>query len=420
MNNITNLLNRKFTFYLLLLVNTSLVSGQNSITGKIRFIDYFFENASPINWEIQGDTAVKIFLQYDYERDSPNRQSGHWYFKVVAEQGTELKLIFTNMYDIYNGTKSTQIGNIKQDISCYISYDRKNWINAKTKRLPHNELFVEIPMKEGAVYIARVPPYTITDLENFKKKIEKSPFIKIFDIGKSVEERALEIIRVGNPDAPNSIIIRVRAHPWESASNWVTEGLINKLIGSGEDAKKWREKYCIYVMPMANKDGVARGMTRFNVSGKDMNRNWLIETDSVLCPEKFVFEKFIGELIKKGKRPVLGFDLHNDDYGGINTATHDKGDSLFMKKMQLFERLLKKYTWFSEGIKYSWKSGSQSQSLGSFEDGLGTRYGIEALVYEFNINWIPRLNKIPSIEDWNSLGENLNKVFYDYVSSSYN
>ena len=385
--------------------------------GKIRFIDYFYENASPVNWDIQGDTAVKIFLLYDYERNSPNRQSGHWNFKVHAEPGTNLKLIFTNMYDIYNGKKSVQLGNIKQDISCYISYDHKNWINAKTKRLPQNELLVEIPMKGEVVYVARVPPYTLADLENFKKRIEQSRFIKITEIGKSVEKRPLEIIRVGNPDAPNSIIIRVRAHPWESASNWVTEGLINKLIGSGEDAKKWREKFCIYVMPMANKDGVARGMTRFNVEGMDLNRNWLFEADSVLCPEKFVFEKFIGVLIKTGKRPVLGFDLHNDDYGGLDAATHDRSDTLFMRKIQLFESLLKKYTWFSEGIKYSWKSGSQSQSIGSFEDGLGSRYGIEAMVYEFDINWIPRLNKIPSIQDWNSLGENLNKVFYDYVSS---
>jgi hypothetical protein len=416
MKNSIMAIKRNIPFLLLFLGINIVVHCQNLNTGKIRFIDYYFENASPVNWEMQGDSAVKIFLMYDYERESPNRQSGHWYFKVIGESGFRLKLIFTNMDDIWNGTKSIQLGNIKQDISCFYSYDNKNWNGIKGKRLPLKELLVEIPMKSNVVYVARVPPYTITDLENFKRQIGKNPYVKIFKAGKSVEKRDLEIIRIGYQDAPNSIIIRARAHPWESASNWVAEGLINKLIGTGEEAKKWRDKFCIYLMPISNIDGVARGMTRFNVLGKDLNRNWLTETDSSLCPEKYVFEKFIAGLIKTGKRPILGLDLHNDDYGGLSTATHIKGDTLFLKKMQLFESLLKKYTWFSEGIKYSWGSDSKSQSMGSFEDGLGTRYGIEALVYEFNVNWIPRLNKIPSVEDWISLGANMNNVFFDYVS----
>jgi len=75
---------------------------------------------------------------------------------------------------------------------------------------------------------------------------------------------------------------------------------------------------------MAGKDGVARGMTRFNLSGKDLNRNWDKESDPVLCPEKYALEKFITKLISDGIKPCLGIDIHNDDGGGIILARHPK------------------------------------------------------------------------------------------------
>ena len=50
-------------------------------------------------------------------------------------------------------------------------------------------------------------------------------------------------------------------------------------------ARKDLEKYCVYIMPMANKDGVARGKTRFNSRGKDLNRDWDRPADPILSPE---------------------------------------------------------------------------------------------------------------------------------------
>ena len=111
----------------------------------------------------------------------------------------------------------------------------------------------------------------------------------------------------------------------------------------------------------------------------------------------------------------MAFDFHNDDYGSISTAAHDKNDTLYTSRVKLLQESLQKHTWFSEEVRYSWK-GPELGSLVLLPDGMLTRYGIEGMVYEFNTNWIPRLNKIPSIADWKLLGENLNRVFYDYVS----
>jgi hypothetical protein len=410
---------RQFSFQiclilLFIIVTRSSVFGQHQEKIKIRFIDYFFENASPLSWKIQGDTIVKISLIADYERESLNRQTDHWYFKLVADKGTHVKLILSKiMADVYNGKEATNWWNFKNDISCYISYDQKTWEAIKTTKLPGMELLVDFIMKDESVYIVRMPPYTISDLENLKMKISGNKLIKIHNIGMTVEKRPLEIIQVGNSKAPNSIIIRARAHPWEAGGNWVVEGLINKFLR--QDSKQWQETFCVYIMPMANKDGVAHGMTRFNLSGIDLNRNWDKKPDSVLCPEKYFLEKFIKDLIRKGNKPCLGIDIHNDDGGGINLASHSKDDIQFLKKMQLFEELMRKQTSFSENVRYSWKTPGQSETFVSFENGLPERFGIEAIVYELNANWISSLKKMPSQYDWIKVGENLNDVFYEYL-----
>ncbi len=418
MKTIAGLFNfRTYLSFCFLLINSSFIYGQGAGKIKINFIDYFFENASQLSWQIQGDTAIKISLMADYERESLNRQTDHWFFKIEADRGTPVKLIISKMMaDVYNGNKATNWWNFKNDISCYISYDKKNWEAIKTSKLPGMELLVEFVMKGESVYVARIPPYTISDLENLKNRITNNKLVKIINIGMTVEKRPLEIIRLGNPDAPNSVIIRARAHPWEPGGSWVVEGLINKFIS--ENSREWQKTFCVYIMPMANKDGVARGMTRFNVRGKDLNRNWDMKPDSVLCPEKYVLEKFISGLITKGIKPCFGIDIHNDDSGGIILAQHSKDDTQFVKNMQLFEKLMREYTSFSENVRYSWKTPGQPLTNVSFENGMLSRYGIEAIVYELNANWISSLNKMPSAKDWMTIGENLNTVFYEYLKGS--
>jgi hypothetical protein len=53
------------------------------------YIDTSFENASPLWWEIDEQGSVQVYLNYDQERESPNRANGHWHFKVQAAPGSK-------------------------------------------------------------------------------------------------------------------------------------------------------------------------------------------------------------------------------------------------------------------------------------------------------------------------------------------
>ena len=392
------------------------VIGQSDTGQRIRFIDYYFENGSPLLWKIEDDSLLKISLLPDYQRQTLNRQTDHWYFRIIAEKGTRVRMTIEKMLpDIYNGRQATDWWNYKMGIPCYFSYDNSNWEALKTKTMPGKKLYLDFVMKEESVYLARLPVYSITHLKNLLERISNRNDIKVFTIGKTLENRPLEIIQLGNPDAKFNIILRARAHSWEPGGNWVIEGFIDEFLRLNHNEKS--KNICFYILPMANKDGVARGMTRFNTAGMDLNRKWDLAPDSLLCPENYCLDKFIADLISKGIRPSLIIDLHNDDKGDIHLAKRDKSDIEFQNNMQKFEKLMRQETSFSENVSYSWNGDGQSTVM-SIENGLLHRYGLAAFVYELNANWITGQNKIPTVNDWKETGKGLIRVLYQYFENN--
>jgi murein tripeptide amidase MpaA len=203
-------------------------------------------------------------------------------------------------------------------------------------------------MPGSELYVAHVEPYRLSDLEKWLASIRLHPLVAIMPIGKTGEGRALEIVRVGHPEAPYRVFLRARAHPCEPGGNWVVEGLVNRLLKDDAEAKKDLTKYCVYVMPMANKDGVARGRTRFNSRGKDLNREWDRPADPVLAPENHALESWLQGMINQGQAPHLALELHNDGRGLLHISRPPiVGIERYLDRMRTLERLLRKHTWFT-------------------------------------------------------------------------
>src|SRR5207248_1248805 len=176
-----------------------------------------------------------------------------------------------NLDNIWNGRKASVADELKVAV---VSPDGRAWKSIPLERLAVDRVRLAVTMPGTELYVARAEPYRLSDLEAWLGSIGKSPLVEITPIGKTVEGRRLEIVRVGHPDAPYRVFLRARAHPWEPGGNWVVQGLVDRLLKSDAEARRYLTRYCVYVLPMANKDGVARGRTRFNLRGKDLNRNW--------------------------------------------------------------------------------------------------------------------------------------------------
>lgn len=377
----------------------------------LEFIDTSFENASPVSWEIGTNGVIHVFLMYDHQRSSPNRAAGHFHFQLQARPGSRLTLELRNLDNVWNGRPGSVAKELKAVV---VSANGREWQSVATRQLPENRIQVDVEMPGPRLFVARLEPYRISDLDRFLSEIRPSPLVRIEAIGRTVEGRELEIVRVGDPAAPHRVFIRARAHPWESGGNWVVHGLVERLLKDDADARAFRQRYCLYVMPMANKDGVARGKTRFNSGGWDLNRAWDQPAPANLAPENHALEQWLATMTARGQRPDLGLDLHNDGYGKLHVSRPDVPTlEKYLADMARFEGLLRQHTWFTEG-----STGSSFRNPGTLGDGWFERFGIPAAVLELNANWIEGKKKMPLGADWEEFGAGFARVFYEYFARS--
>ena len=405
------MLHRSVLFALLLstalgAIQRPLEPGRDS---GLEFIDTSFENASPLWYEFADDGAIEVRLVYDHERASPNRAAGHVHFLIHAKPAAKLTLEFKNLDNVWNGQPGSVAGELKTVV---ISENGRTWKPVPTESLPGNRVRLTVEMPGPRLYVARLEPYRLSDLDRFLQSIQQNPRVQIESIGKTLGGRDLEIVRIGDTRAPYRVFVRARAHPWESGSSWVAQGLIERLLKDDAEAKTFLDRYALYVLPMANKDGVARGMTRFNLMGKDLNRNWDQPADPTLAPENAALETWLERMIAGGQKPHLAMELHNDGRGLLHISRPPIPQlDRHLARMGTLEALLRQKTWFTEGT-----TAAAFRNSGTLGDGWLERYGIDAVVHEFNCNWIAGVKDYPTAEHWRTYGRQLADVFHEYFS----
>jgi hypothetical protein len=371
------------------------------------FIDTSFENASPLWYDVAPDGAIHVHLLYDHEYRSPNRAAGHLHFMLQAAAGSRLTLEFRNLDNIYNGQHGSVAAELK---TVAVSQDGRDWTSVPTESLPENRVRLTLTMPGPRLYVARMEPYRLSDLDRLLDSIRPNPLVRIQTIGKTAEGLNLEIVRIGSDSAPYRVFLRARAHPWESGSSWVAHGLIQRLLEEDDAAKSFRRQYAVYILPMANKDGVARGRTRFNVRGKDLNRDWGAPADKALAPENAALEQWLEGMISKGRQPHLAVEMHNDGRGLLHISRPPVPQlERHLARMATLEDILRKKTWFTEG-----STKPEFRNSGTLGDGWLQRYGIDALVHELNCNWIEGVKDHPSARHWLAYGAGLADVFQEY------
>ncbi len=375
----------------------------------LKYIYTCFENGSPLQWEIGSDGCIRIGLLYDYERGTPNRAAGHWHFQLQARAGANLSLVLENFDNIWNAQPGSPIS---ERTHCYVSPDGRSWRAIPARKSADNRLEISLQMDGERLYLARLEPYRTSDLDRLLAEICSHPLVEILPIGATTEGRPLEMVRVGRPDAPSRALLRARSHPWEPGGNWLVQGLIRSLLEEDEANRRYLDRYCVYILPMADKDGVVRGRTRFTISGMDLNRNWERPANPELAPENHALETWLQELIAQGLKPQLALDLHNDNGGRLHISRPQSNGDPHVEKMLHLERLLRAHTWFTEGVRFS-----NPEQPWTFGEGLLERYGIDACVLELNCDWIAGLSKIPFGPDWELLGRQMREVFYHYFAS---
>jgi hypothetical protein len=376
----------------------------------LEFIDTSFENASPVWYEEAEDGTIRVRLLYDMERESPNRAAGHLHILLHARPGAQLTFELLNLDNVWNGIRASVA---REWQTVCISENGRDWRVIPVDNASGVSVRFSVTMTGPRLYVARLEPYRLSDLESFLASIRHDPLVAIGPIGRTVQGRELEIVRVGREDAPYRVFLRARAHPWEPAGNWLVQGLVGALLRGDADARRFLERTCYYILPMANKDGVANGRTRFNSLGKDLNRNWDRPVVQELVPENYALEQWLERMIAAGRKPHLALELHNDGGGRLHLSRPPLPDlARHLERMAVLERLLREHTWFTEGA-----TNAAFKNSGTLGEGWLQRYGIDAVVHEFNANWIAGRGEPPQGRHWVEYGEKLATVLHRYFET---
>lgn len=223
-----------------------------------------FENASPMEWD-SDETSVTLKPLFDHERGTGNRQLTHWHVKLCAKAGAELALFIPPAENIYGGKR---VNAFVPRIASVYSADARTWTPLVFERVTDGSLAAKITMPEDEVFIARAVPYTTSHLAALIARIKNDSRVTISTIGKSAEGRDLTMLSLSG--GPKHILLRGRAHPWESGGSWFIDGVIDGALAKPEVLAA----VSIDIMPMAGIDGVIHGTTRFNSNGIDLNRSF--------------------------------------------------------------------------------------------------------------------------------------------------
>jgi hypothetical protein len=383
-------------------------SPRQAAAAGLDFIDTSIENGSPLWYDIV-DGIVRLHLIYDHERASPNRAAGHVHFVLHGRPGTSLTLEFLNLDNVWNGQPGSVAGELK---TVAVSDDGRAWKTVATDSLPGNRVQVRVTLAGARLHVARMEPYRLSDLERLLETIRRHPRVRIETIGATAAGRSLEIVRIGNAAAPHRAFIRARAHPWEAGSNWVAQGLMQRLLADDAEVARFLDRYSVSVLPMANKDGVARGGTRFNLRGMDLNRNWDRPADPERAPENAALERWLEREIAAGRTPQLALELHNDGSGRLHISRPPVPQlERYLGRMAILEELLRRHTWFTEG-----STSPAFRNSGTLGEGWLLRYGIDGAVHEFNCNWAEGLKQPTSSAAWQSYGAGLARVLDEYFA----
>ena len=136
----------------------------------------------------------------------------------------------------------------------------------------------EEPFSSDRLYVAGLFPYRNRDLESLLCQLRGHASISnLGPRGYSPDRRPIYGFEIGDSSVSNpahNIVIIAGQHAWEAWGRQVMHGLVTAAISDAPAASRLREQARLFVYPMANPDGIARGHMRDGTADHNPNRAW--------------------------------------------------------------------------------------------------------------------------------------------------
>ena len=163
----------------------------------------------------------------------------------------------------------------------------------------------------GKSLIAVCPIYSYQNCMDYVQHLASRKAVAVERAGDSEEGREIPVIKIGKGNTEANCLVVSRCHGYETAGNYMVEGMVDFLLSGGPMARFFLERHDFHFIPMMNVDGVANGYTRFTKpSGADLNRD--IECNKTLFPgaekDKALLTHF---KVIEALKPALYMNIHN-------------------------------------------------------------------------------------------------------------
>ncbi|MHB0936823.1 MAG: M14 family zinc carboxypeptidase [Armatimonadota bacterium] len=162
--------------------------------------------------------------------------------------------------------------------------------------------------------VAMRVPFTYSYLQALLARLQarRFPGVTVEKIGKTHGGRALQIIRLDDPEAhagqapAKTILLVAREHGTEPASSWVLTGVLSALLRQTPEARQLRNGVTWLLLPIQDPDGS---------TGAQFDR--LTElfldapADEAMSPEAFAYARYFTKYIYAGRAIHVAVSLHN-------------------------------------------------------------------------------------------------------------
>jgi len=313
-----------------------------------------FDGASPARCAVTGERAFTLLISPEH---GPPINPSPWYaFRYKADGTAPISVTLRYLGGTHRYAAKWQSGDAARDLPVTVSAD-----GAAAN--------IELPAGDAVVSAQELmtPADTSADLLRWSKMLGTAPFT----LGRTLDGRAIEAIRIGRSDAPRLVILLGRQHPPEVTGAIAMRAFVETLVSTA--VRDGLGDVQFLIVPMLNPDGTARGHWRANRGTVDLNRDW----GDFSQPETGSVKAWL-DVLPAGVRPVLMVDFHST---GRNLF-YVQGDEASPAQQRFLAAWLGGREQAFTGYPFTIEPRNANPGSGTAKNWFHARYAIPAYTYE--------------------------------------